>query len=105
MAHFDTIISKTPELLNNFKGYEGNPPTNAEEYAALDCWKDGFTPPAWVEFENAIVIANIQNQRSQSYPKITDQLDMLYHDIKNGTLDSGAWIQAIEAVKTQYPKP
>lgn len=44
-------------------------------------------------------------QRAQEYPKIADQLDMLYHDIKNGTLDSGAWIQAIEAVKTQYPKP
>jgi hypothetical protein len=43
--------------------------------------------------------------RSTAYPSIAEQLDLLYHDIKSGTLDSGAWIQAIEAVKTEYPKP
>lgn len=46
-----------------------------------------------------------QRNRAANYPSITDQLDMLYHDIKNGTLNSGNWIQAIEAVKTEYPKP
>lgn len=46
-----------------------------------------------------------QRDRATAYPNIADQLDMLYHDIKAGTLDTGAWIQAIEAVKTEYPKP
>lgn len=46
-----------------------------------------------------------QRSRSESYPAITDQLDMLYHDIKSGNLNSGNWIQSIEQVKQQYPKP
>jgi hypothetical protein len=43
-------------------------------------------------------------RRAIEYPSISTQLDMLYHDIKNGTLESGAWIQAIEQVKTTFPK-
>ncbi len=58
-----------------------------------------------LRLEQEALANQYKTQRSQAYPKIADQLDMLYHDIKNGTLDSGAWIQTIEAVKTQYPKP
>ena len=54
-----------------------------------------------IEYENN----QYQRDRALVYPSIQKQLDMLYHDIKNGTLDSGNWIAAIEAVKTQYPKP
>lgn len=36
------------------------------------------------------------------YPDIKDQLDMLYHDMKNGTTD---WLDTIEAIKTEFPKP
>ena len=36
---------------------------------------------------------------------MVDQLDMLYHDIKNGNLENGSWIQAIDEVKNKYPKP
>jgi hypothetical protein len=43
-------------------------------------------------------------RRAIEYPSLSAQLDMLYHDIKNGTLESGAWIQAIEQVKTTFPK-
>lgn len=43
--------------------------------------------------------------RAISYPSITDQLDMLYHDIKAGTLETGDWITAIETIKTDNPKP
>ena len=46
-----------------------------------------------------------QRVRAHEYPAIADQLDMLYHDIKNGNLNSGDWIQTIEQVKQQYPKP
>lgn len=45
-----------------------------------------------------------QRLRQPAYPRIETQLDMLYHDIKNGTLDSGQWISAIEAIKQQFPK-
>jgi hypothetical protein len=46
-----------------------------------------------------------QRQRSAEYPKIVDQLDLLYHDIKAGKLESGNWIAVIESVKHQFPKP
>jgi len=44
-------------------------------------------------------------ERQMAYPSIQDQLDMLYHDITEGTLESGSWIAAIKAVKETYPKP
>lgn len=43
-----------------------------------------------------------RRNRSQAYPRIQDQLDMLYWDQINGTTN---WQQAIDAVKTQFPKP
>ena len=40
--------------------------------------------------------------RSTAYPSIQDQLDMQYWDSVNGTT---TWKDAIEAVKTENPKP
>ncbi len=43
------------------------------------------------------------------YPNIFDQLDMLYHDMKNGKLGvaatTGEWYVGITSVKTNIPKP
>ena len=40
------------------------------------------------------------------YPYFGKQLDMLFHDIKNGTLNtSGQWYVGISSVKTNIPKP
>ena len=43
------------------------------------------------------------------YPNIKDQLDQLYHDMKDGKLGVGAttgsWYVGISSVKTAYPKP
>lgn len=45
-------------------------------------------------------------RRRASYPDMVDQLDKIFHDIKNGTLDSsGQFFNAIQSVKEQYPKP
>ena len=39
------------------------------------------------------------------YPAIQTQLDQLYHDMKNGTLNtSGEWYVGITSVKTAFPK-
>lgn len=46
-----------------------------------------------------------QRQRALEYPRIQDQLDMLYHDIKSGNLQNGTWVEAIEEVKNTFPKP
>ena len=42
-----------------------------------------------------------QRSRASEYPPIGDQLDMIYKDMKNGTTTHA---EAVEAVKTKYPK-
>ena len=51
---------------------------------------------AWVDPEQYAI------DRSTAYPSIQDQLDMQYWDSVNGTT---TWKDAIEAVKTENPKP
>ena len=51
--------------------------------------------------------ANIyQKKRSFQYPRITDQLDMLWHEINNnGSLSNeGEWFNRIKSVKEDNPK-
>ncbi len=41
-----------------------------------------------------------------TYPVIADQLDLLYHDIVDGTVTaSGGFATRIKATKDKYPKP
>ena len=47
----------------------------------------------------------VHEKVANGYPSIAHQLDLLYHDIKAGNLETGSWIAAIEAVKQQFPKP
>ena len=48
-------------------------------------------------------IANkYKEQRRAEYPTIGDQLDQLYWDKKNGT---NKWVEAIDKVKSDNPKP
>ena len=42
-----------------------------------------------------------KEKRSKEYPKIEDQLDMLYWDKINGTDN---WLNLINEVKKKYPK-
>jgi len=96
MAIFDNIVNTS----DNFKGYKGNPPTNEEEYNALDCWIDSSVAPTWIDIKSSIEVETIRRNRKTEYPDIGDQLDMIYH---NG--DGGATFQAaIKAVKDKYPK-
>jgi hypothetical protein len=44
--------------------------------------------------------------RMSAYPNIKDQLDKIYHDIANGSLDAtGEFFTAIKTVKEAHPKP
>ena len=44
--------------------------------------------------------------RRDAYPKIQEQLDLLYHDMTAGKLDAtGEWHKAIKAVKDATAKP
>ena len=47
----------------------------------------------------------VHEKVANGYPSIAHQLDLLYHDIKAGNLETSSWIAAIEAVKQQFPKP
>ena len=43
--------------------------------------------------------------RSESYPKIKEQLDLLYHDMDAGKGDkTGEWFKAVKKVKDDNPK-
>lgn len=44
--------------------------------------------------------------RMMNYPQITDQLDMLFHELKNnGSISTnGTWFQTINDIKEQFPK-
>jgi len=45
------------------------------------------------------------DKRVVSYPDLGEQLDKLFHDIENGTLDNtGSFFTALKAVKENNPK-
>ena len=47
-----------------------------------------------------------RSKRRESYDSLANQLDMLYHDIVAGKLDTtGTWATHIKAVKDANPKP
>jgi len=98
MAIFDSVVVTS----TNFKGYTGNPPTTEAEYNDLDCWKDSSTKPTWVSIIVDMGIAEVQQNRVEAYPSLTDQADMQYWDSVNGTT---TWADAITAVKEAHPKP
>ena len=41
-------------------------------------------------------------KRRENYPSLSEQLDQLYWDKKNGT---NKWVEAIDKVKSDNPKP
>ena len=82
--------------------------------SSLDGYEDdeGREPPTFEELEEEIRrefhIFNdyeYERNREKEFPSVIDQLDLLYHDIKNNNLSDGSWIKTIESVKNKYPKP
>ena len=80
---------------------------NAEDINQIT-WHNGTTPiPAneiLTKQQELIAEYNTnqyQRDRAKAYPSIQEQLDMQYWDKINGTNN---WQNAINAVKTQYPK-
>ena len=49
-----------------------------------------------------VELNKLDYQWKRKYPSITDQLDMQYWDKKNGT---NKWVEAIDKVKSDNPKP
>ena len=57
------------------------------------------------EFDRLYSKDQALNNRVNSYPSVTDQLDMLFHELREtGTISSsGNWYNLIEEVKTNNP--
>jgi hypothetical protein len=78
-------------------------------YENLDWLDQTQTKPTEAEINTEIArlqaeydAKEYQRDRAVAYPTIQEQLDLLYWDKVNGTNN---WEAAIEAVKTEYPKP
>ena len=58
---------------------------------------------------NRVGIGSTGRIATNVYPAISDQLDLLYHDIEAGKFGdnakTGDWYVGITSVKNQYPKP
>jgi len=81
------------------------------EFTGWEC-DDGTEPPTQEEIEEEVRREQViydyygyERQRHYNFPSGEDQLDMLYHDIKNGNIENGSWIKAIDEVKEAFPKP
>ena len=78
-------------------------------------WTNNITLPPEADiitaFKARLVVEKsleYQDNRANSYPQVTEQLDQLYHDMKDGKLGVGAttgsWYVGISSVKDAYPK-
>lgn len=80
-----------------------------ENYENLEWTDTNQTKPTYEELVNEwnrlqSIYNNLQYQRDRSdeYPSIDAQLDMMYWDKINGT---NVWVDTITAIKAKYPKP
>ena len=95
-------------------------PTNEEEYKKYVRWQDPNVTdelPPWdileLEFEyrkvNEIkeyIMTRSREERRMEYPKIGEQLDMLFHELTTtGTISTtGEWYTKLLEIKNKYPK-
>ena len=98
-----TDIAKAIKAINNLAEFS----VNAEDINQIT-WYNGTTPiPAneiLAKQQELIAEYNAkqyQRNRAKAYPSIQEQLDLQYWDKINGT---NKWEEAINAVKTKYPK-
>lgn len=64
--------------------------------------EDEYAEKTLTETEESMTYAD---NRVLSYPSIGEQLDKLFHDLENGTLDqTGEFFTAIKAIKDSNPK-
>jgi len=77
--------------------------------SGIDEWRSSETQPtqaeldkAWSDYQAAEAATKYQRDREPLYASIKDQLDQLYWDKKNGT---NKWVEAIDKIKSDNPKP
>ena len=110
--HLKAIRASNPSLTEMINGVSST--MSASDYeATINQWA---TSRAATDVRNEIIAnggqsADYASFRTDSmvdgsYPRISDQLDMLFHDITDGKLDdTGSWYQAVKATKDKFTKP
>ncbi len=83
--------------------------TVGDTYESLNWLSKDQVKPTETEFDEALKTVKAEydaqeyaRARQAEYPSIEDQQDMQFHDAIDGTT---TWQDAIQAVKTKYPKP
>ena len=110
--HLKALKAKHSSLTRNVNGVSETL-SDSEFNATIDQWA---TSRAATDVRNEIIAnggesANYASFRTDSmvdgsYPRIPDQLDMLFHDITDGKLDeTGSWYKAVKATKDKCTKP
>ena len=90
-------------------GKNNNQYTVKADGSGIDEWRSSEAQPtqaeldkAWSDYQAAQAATKYQRDRAPLYASIKDQLDQLYWDKKNGT---NKWVEAIDKVKSDNPKP
>ena len=105
LGHFPKIqfdgLCQTKEEYENIKWQIG-----LDENKSAIFGEPEFEIPKWEDVEKELELLKIefekleyQRKRKPEYPKIEDQLDLLYHKGVEG------WKEEIQKVKDKYPKP
>jgi len=89
------------------EGVEIEPLIVLDENEDIKVWNvEGITQPtkaelAAVDLSTHQAVREPLDQRRRAYPNWRNQMDMIYHDMKEGTTTHK---DAIEAIKKKYPK-
>ena len=105
LGHFPKIqfdgLCQTKEEYENIKWQIGLDETECAIFGEPE-----FEIPKWEDVEKELELLKIefekleyQRKRKPEYPKIEDQLDLLYHKVVE------VWKEEIQKVKDKYPKP
>ena len=104
----DKIITKQDALLSlrPKASFAWNEETDViSNYSSLDSASiptDSEIASEVTRLQNEYNNKKYQRDRSEAYDPIKEQLDQLYWDKKNGT---NKWVEAIDKVKSDNPKP
>jgi hypothetical protein len=88
-----SISENDYSTLNWYEENDDEKPTESEILSKLD---------EMIEKYNASLY---RKNRYLEYASVEEQLEMLYNDIKSGNLENGTWINHIDSIKNNHPKP
>lgn len=109
-ADYEVIVSSNSNIRPHThfmkNGYITGIPEKTSDYQTFNYQKGEWEDLRTETNKAKDAIAEVQYKRSQEYPDVTDQLDMLWHAMDAGTLPKiEPMYSQIKAVKMNNPKP